>query len=136
MIKKPKRRKKTERQKYIKKLDTLASQLVKKRDKYTCVRCHKQYEEGARQLTCSHFWSRRNMGTRWDLDNLDCLCIGCHLHQWEHEKQGDYRDYMLKKLGEEKYTLLEVKARTVTKYNATDLAWLYEELLKIGDNLS
>lgn len=49
---------------------------------------------------------------------------------WEHDKQGEYRDYMVKKLGQDKYDALEVKARTVTKWPTIDLELLYEFLTK------
>jgi hypothetical protein len=34
----------------------------------------------------------------------------CHKYHWEKEKQGAYRDFMLKWLGEEEYQALEKRA--------------------------
>ena len=109
------------RKQLIKELDKLCSEVVKKQAKYTCVRCKRKYAPHSKQLTCSHYWSRRNMSTRHDLANLDCLCMPCHLYQWERDKQGAYREYMLSKLGDKGYQYLEVKARTITKFTSQDL---------------
>jgi len=57
-------------------------------------------------LQVSHFWGRNRSSTRFCLDNLDCFCRGTHFI-WEGEKQGAYRDYMIKKLGEKGYKKLE-----------------------------
>lgn len=53
--------------------------------------------------------------TRYDPENCDTLCwLPCH-YEWEHEKHGDYREFKLKQLGEEKYKALEKRARSIVK---------------------
>lgn len=46
----------------------------------------------------SHFQGRRKEATRYDLDNVDCLCSGCHRYftampyehvQWQIDKKGE-----------------------------------------------
>jgi hypothetical protein len=119
---------KTQDRKYwIKKLDKLVSDMVRNRDNWTCVRCNKRYEPPTNALHCSHYFSRRFMGTRFDLNNLMALCYGCHRYV-EGDKQGWYYAYMLKKLGQQNYDLLEYRARNVTRYSVFDLQMLYQEL--------
>lgn len=63
-------------------------------------------------LTCSHFWVRQHSSTRYDPDNCVAVCwMPCHKYHWEKEKQGDYRNFMVNRLGEDGYRKLEAKAR-------------------------
>lgn len=115
----------------IKELDAKVSNFVlTKISKGVCARCgkqHQQYENKKGQMKwsnygCSHFWPRDYMGTRFDIDNLDGLCwYPCHGQKWEHDKSGAYRDYMIKKLGQAKFELLEMKARATTKFSTQDI---------------
>lgn len=73
-----------------------------------CQRCGK-----TENLQCSHFWSRQHSSTRYDPDNCVALCGGCHIFNWEKEKQGAYRDFMLRWLKEDKFKELE-KRRYLT----------------------
>lgn len=81
------------------------SVFIRNRDR-ACKRCGK---EGA--LTCSHFWGRQHKGTRFDPNNCVALCwLPCHAYFWEKEKQGEYREFMMKWLGEEEYKNLQDRA--------------------------
>lgn len=108
------------RSKLIKELDSLVANIVKKRDKYTCQRCHKVYEKGSRALHCSHYFSRRYMGTRWDMENLEAICYGCH-RILESDKQGWYTDFKTKQLGTDGIDMLRVKAYSITKLSKVDI---------------
>lgn len=59
----------------------------------------------------SHFWGRGNKVTRYDPENCDGICGGCHM---EHEgsKQGLYSEIKRWQLGKAKYEALERRART------------------------
>jgi 5-methylcytosine-specific restriction endonuclease McrA len=114
-----------ERSRLIKKLDALFSRRIKERDGHTCQRCGKQHEEKSRGLHNSHFWKRGYMGTRWEPLNCKALCFSCH-RRWEGDKQGEYKDFMLKRIGEEDYAKLEVKARGITKFSVSDLRLMYQ----------
>jgi hypothetical protein len=106
----------------VKLLDKLTSDCVKHMNHYTCQRCGKKYDRGSRALHCSHYFSRRYMGTRFELANLDCLCYGCHRMVEGSKQSGDwYSAYMLKKLGERGYQYLEMKAHTITRFTLKDL---------------
>lgn len=92
-----------------KKVDALFSLAIRARDN-VCVRCG-----SSKNLTNSHFWSRTHSATRYDPENCDTLCwLPCH-YTWEHEKHGDYRDFKIKQLGQERYDALERRARSTVK---------------------
>jgi len=60
------------KKKEIKKLDKIVRELCLKRDK-KCVKC------GIKEsLNIHHLVGRTNYALRWELDNLICLCSGCH----------------------------------------------------------
>ena len=115
---------KTERQKLVKKLDDIVSKIVRKRDGI-CICCGTD-----KKLTCSHYWNRDKKGTRWDLDNCDSACWPCHKYRLEGRKNGWYKDFMLEKLGQEKYDLLEYRANTTTKYTVIDLDIMYRQFVE------
>ena len=78
---------------------------IRQRDK-RCLRCG-----GTEFLTCSHFWGRTKSALRFMPDNCITLCYWkCHIDHnrgWEHAKQGEYRDFMIKRLGKKRYDELE-----------------------------
>lgn len=111
------------RNQLIKELDKLVSNKVRERAEWKCERCHKQYTPPTQGLHCSHYYSRRFLGTRWDLDNLMALCMGCH-KLWEGDKQGEYTDVMKMRLDKKVFDLLRVKAYTVNKYSKQDIELL------------
>lgn len=92
-----------------KKADTEFSKWIRARDG-KCIRCGK-----TEFLQNSHYWARANSATRYHPDNCIALCYGCHygnrIQGWEYNKQGAYRDYMIKWLGEAKYKELEDKSK-------------------------
>lgn len=94
----------------VKKCDTKFSKLIRERDG-KCLRCGR-----TEYLQCSHFWGRGFNGTRFDFDNCVTLCYPCHYGQyktgWEFNKQGEYREFMISRLGVEGYSLLEKRARS------------------------
>lgn len=99
------------------KADTEFSLYIRERDEWTCKRCRKvyvkvDYEKRAKGLTNSHFWGRQHKATRFDPKNCLAVCwMPCHKYYWEKEKQGDYRDFMRKWLGQKEYDALEKRAR-------------------------
>ena len=62
----------------------------------------------------SHFWGRGNSATRYDPENCDGICGGCHMRH-EGNKQGLYRDKKIQQLGEEGYKQLEKRGRSIMK---------------------
>jgi len=108
-----------------KELDAITSKVVKKRDRYVCQRCRKKHDKGSRGLHCSHYFSRRYRGTRWELANLDSLCLGCH-RLCEGDKQGWYSDYKKNQLGDSAFEYLRVKAYGITKFTSQDLEFMID----------
>lgn len=104
----------------IDKADQVFSQYIRFRDKFTCKRCWKYYPEG-KGLSACHFWSRWHEGTRFESDNVISMCFGCH-QRMDADKHGEFRDFMLKRLGEKRFKTLEVQART---YCRKDRAMAY-----------
>ena len=107
------------------KADTLFKRWVRERDNHTCQRC------GSREFPqASHFWSCGIFGTRYDPLNVDCLCATCHF-DWETKKQGPYRDWKIKQLGEEGYLALRERSESEIKLQrAVDefFAWFEKEV--------
>ena len=78
-----------------------------------CMRCGRKPPDI--NLQCSHFWHRGHSATRYDPKNCIALCAGCHLYKWEVEKQGEYRDFMVRWLGQTEYDLLKKRAQSTVK---------------------
>lgn len=92
-----------------KKADADFSEIMRKKHP-RCANCGKTINLGV-----SHYWGRDRSSTRYNEDNCIVLCwLPCH-KKWEHEKQGDYKKYMLKKLGQFRYDELERLAYTPMK---------------------
>lgn len=57
-------------------------------------------------LQCSHYYDRGIWLVRFDPDN--CIALGPRCHQlWEDDKQGRYREFMIRWLGDKKFKALE-----------------------------
>lgn len=86
--------------------DKYFTKYITERDK-KCLKCG-----SIKNLQCSHFWSRKCSSLRYSSENCITLCYSCHYgnsSSWEYEKQGNYRDFMIKWLGKEKYDILEAE---------------------------
>lgn len=77
--------------------DKLFSQYIRTRDNWTCQRCGKQYLPPTMALHCSHFKGRGKEPTRFDPENADALCYGCHSYfggqpdehlAWQIQRKG------------------------------------------------
>lgn len=90
----------------ISKGDYYFSLFIRNRDKM-CVRCHNPLP--IKRLQNSHYFGRTMHGTRFDEDNCDALCAGCHGY-WEKEDREAYRVFKIKQLGEARYNRLQLHA--------------------------
>jgi len=93
----------------IDKADRIFSLYVRELADNKCVRCG-----GISGLQASHFFGRANESTRFDPENVDCLCYGCHQY-WGSTDREDYRAYKIKQLGENGFKLLVVRFNTYCK---------------------
>ena len=79
--------------------DKKFSAFIRSRDR-VCVLCRRRPPEVV--LTCSHYWGRYASSTRYDPQNCDALCYGCHF-KVENAKQGEYKEFKEKQLGKKAY---------------------------------
>lgn len=106
-------------------LDVLFSQYIRLRDG-KCMVCNRVLP--FERLECSHFFSRRHIGTRWDDRNACAKCFTCH-----QRMTGDpvlFSEWIQNYLGEEEYERLRLRMRTHTKFTAFDKAVIKAELQK------
>lgn len=118
---KKKKVKKVSRKALVKKLDSLVSKIVIKRDG-KCMECG-----SLDQPTCGHVFSRSHYSTRWDLENCWCQCWPCNYKY----KVSDTIGYYLaieKVMGREKMTALYDRWKTIRKWTNKDLQELYDKL--------
>jgi len=89
------------------KADKLFSLYIRERDQ-KCFFCPNKATQN------SHFWGRGNSSTRYDPENCDGICGGCHMRH-EGSKQGLYRTLKIEQLGKKGYDALERRARSTMK---------------------
>ena len=109
--------------------DKLFSKYVRLQHK-ECLKCGKfgTGELGIDGLQASHFHGRRKESTRYDLKNVDCLCISCH--KYFTELKTEYEAWKLEQLGQKEYDLLMLRANTPGKRDRKMQAIIWKELLK------
>lgn len=88
--------------------DKLFSEYIRKRDPNCRICLHAPTNDN------SHFWGRGHSGTRFDPQNCIGLCRRCH-DKYEHLKNNEYKDWMVRWLGQVEYDALEGRARGFKK---------------------
>ena len=78
-------------------------------------------------LHASHFIGRAHKATRYDFDNVDALCFGCHQY-FETKKGTEYREWKIAQLGAKKFKELEERGRSIIKFGQFEMKLKYEEL--------
>lgn len=68
---------------------------------------------------CSHLWSRTHMGTRYDEENCHIECSSCNRMKSDHLLY--FSEYVRKKIGDQRFELLKVKAHTICKRSAFEM---------------
>ena len=96
-------------------LDRLVSAVVRGRDR-RCVTCGSN-----RNLQCSHFYSRRHLGVRFDLRNSNAMCAGCNGRH--NSDPAPYLAFMPERYGAEVVAELDVLRRSLRKVPGEKL-WL------------
>lgn len=103
--------KKSERRKLIEKADKLFRDYIRLRDKMSCQRCGQDaYHD--RKIEVAHFYGRSNLTTRWAPDNVCLLCFKCH-YLWAHREPMEFSQWWLKRLGEDRFKLLQVRKNMI-----------------------
>ena len=93
--------------------DSIWSKYIRTRDNWTCQRCDKKYAPPTSALHCSHFWSRGNWSVRFDEDNTEALCYGCHSYLGGNPQE--HREFILNKLGQKEFDALQKRRNTPLK---------------------
>ena len=112
----------------IDKADRVFALYIKERDLWQCQRCKRiydPYESGSRvSLQNSHYFGRGKEGTRFDEENCDSLCFGCH-REWGSNDREAYREFKIKQMGEKKFKAMHLRASTYFKKDRklAHLAW-------------
>ncbi len=109
------------------KYDAVVSDLVRAMNNYTCEHCKKIGEKGANglQMQAAHIVGRRNAGTRYDLDNILCLCAHCH--RYFTERPLCFAEWLKDYLGEDKVDEIRAKGFRVHKWKAGEKEALYKK---------
>lgn len=115
------RKSKTARQKLILENDKLFREIIRARDK-VC-----QRKGFTTNLQVAHFWRRNILRTRWDMDNACLLNAGIH-KWWAHANPQDFRVFWLKRLGQERFDKLELRARYAAPVKEFDLICINKNL--------
>lgn len=114
------------------KADIIFSKYIRLRDNFTCQRCFNYFRDG-KGLQASHYFGRGMESTRFDLENVDSLCAGCHQY-WGSVDREDYRIFKIRQLGMRRFELLTLRAKTPGKKDRkmAYLTWnlAYKDLLK------
>lgn len=82
-------------------------------------------------LHCSHYWGRSHKSVRWDFDNADAQCYGCHRFLGSNPALFDR--WKLLRLGQKRMDLLEYRARSASHFTAWDLEQIYQQLQETHD---
>lgn len=117
----------------IDKADATFSKYIRIRDK-ACVRCRRRGEMNKDGLTinglqASHYFGRAKESVRFDPDNVDALCMGCH-QEWGSNNREAYRDFKIKQLGEQGFKLLQIQANTYKKKDRAMALIIAKKLLE------
>ena len=104
------RKPKSERKRLIEANDALFRQIIRNRDVNgegipVCQKTDKK-----KNLQVCHFYRRNILRTRWDEENACLLNAGVHIF-WAHSDQQGFREWWLKRLGQERFDNLELRAR-------------------------
>lgn len=103
------KRKKSERQKLVDRLDELFSIVIRTRDNF---QCQKDNCTGkGKHMQCAHIFTRGKMSTRWDLDNAFTMCYYHHI-LWSHRKGVEFTMWCIEKLGKKKFLALQKRSNT------------------------
>ena len=96
------------------------SNFIRERDGWTCQRCGKTIDpensDDRKRYHNSHFWGRGAENTRFDPENCDGVCAGCHEYADTHEgRKLWYIPFKIEQLGQQAYDMLEFRKEQYKK---------------------
>lgn len=125
----PKRKRQPSTRTLIVKLDKVFSLYIRLRDSkpfgykaFKCISCGKI--KPFSKADCGHYYSRAKMSTRFDEENCNSECSCCNRFSADH--LDGYRENLIKKIGQQRFDLLRVRANQTKKWSVFEL----QELIK------
>ena len=120
----------------VERLDKVFSKYIRLRDAmpsgmFRCISCGKI--KPIEQADCGHFHSRTHMSTRFDEDNCHAECRYCNRFSADH--LIGYRENLIRKIGEQRFLLLDVKAHETRKWSHFELEQLAKYYKKLVEKL-
>ena len=100
--------------------DKAMSLLVRELADWKCERCGRQFSPPTAILQNSHFISRGNLSTRYDLENTAALCVSCHRHFSQFENQKEHKRFFVRKLGRKRFKKLMERKNFFFKASGQD----------------
>jgi hypothetical protein len=76
----------------------------------------------------SHYFGRGKEATRFDPDNCDTLCMGCHKIWGSDDKEG-YRQFKIRQLGQDGFDLLQLRSNSYKKKDGKMQALIWRQAL-------
>jgi len=112
----------------ITKHDKIFSLLIRERTAWVCESCSKYYPQSGEngQLQCSHYVTRGRAGTRYDPNNAQAHCAGCHF-DFTHYPGKHYKHYV-EVFGEGMEELITLKSNQTCKRTKVDKEDLYKHM--------
>jgi len=86
--------------------DVAYSKYRRTKANWTCAACG--HQASGQGLHLAHFHARRKESVRFDDENTDVLCAGCHRYFTNH--YTEHKDWKLDQLGQKKFDLLNLRA--------------------------
>lgn len=108
--------------------DRAFSQWIRTRDKWTCQRCDKYYAPPTMALHCSHFMGRGKEATRFEPQNADALCYGCHRYFTAHP--AEHYGWQVKRKGQDVVDRLVLQSNMYHKKDRKAEAMYWREQLR------
>lgn len=113
--------------------DKAFSDYIRTRDNWTCQRCGTQYQPPTSALHCSHFMGRGKENTRFDPENADALCYGCHMYFTAHP--AEHYMWQVKKKGQQTVDLIQYRSNQYKKRQDKLEVLIWKQALKDLTNL-
>lgn len=109
----------------IDKADDVFSKYIRLRDKQ-CKRCGSEVKMNSNGMPishqASHFVGRRKEATRFDEENVDCLCGGCHMYFTANP--AEHYAWQVKRKGQKTVDMIVLRSNQYHKKDR-QLAYIY-----------
>ena len=107
--------------------DKAFSLYIRTRDNWTCQRCGTPYQPPTMALHCSHFKGRGKEATRFDPQNADALCYGCH--QYFTSQPDEHYNWQVKRKGQDVVDALTLKSNSYKRKDRKAEAVIWRKAL-------